>query len=100
MKVGSVYFIGVDGEPVVTSAITREQIEAVTKLTCALVSQDGEALSWEVFYNPEEPRTIFQSIERDRRKRVDEKTLMADRPSFAVVTEHLGSCSWELVRKI
>lgn len=84
-----VLFIGVDGNQTVTSIETRKQIEAVKKLKCDLVIE-GENPTWNAFDDPKESRTLFQSIEGDRKMRVDEKTFMADRPSFAVVTEHEG----------
>ena len=84
-----VLFIGADGNQTVTSIETRKQIEVVKLLQCDLMHGD-EQLSWDDFDNPEAERTLFQSIERDRKTRIDEKTFMADRPSFAVVTEHEG----------
>ncbi|CCQ92869.1 hypothetical protein CULT_1110006 [[Clostridium] ultunense Esp] len=44
----------------------------------------------ELFYDPEEPRTLFQSILKDRKIRVDKGQFMADRPSFAVITAKNG----------
>lgn len=55
------------------------------KLECALESPEGEPIPWEAFDNPDEPRTIFQFIVRDRKMRVDQKTLMADRPPIAII---------------
>lgn len=78
-------FIGTDGEQVVDSKKTREQIKAVEALECILENL-GEKISWKDLDDPDEPRTIFQSILRDRKRRVDEHTMMADRPSFAVIT--------------
>lgn len=85
-----IYIIGADekGEQVVGSAETQEQIDQVRQLECALAHKSGKPLTWEAFDNLEEPRTLFQSILRDRKRRVDENTLMADRPPFAVVTAH------------
>lgn len=84
-----VFFIGAAGNQTVTSIETRKQIEAIKQLECDLMHGDKQ-LSWKDFDNPDEERTIFRSIEQDRKIRIDEKTLMADRPSFAVVTEHEG----------
>lgn len=78
-------FVGVDGEKAVNSEETGRQIDQVKALMCAL-EHEGEKLTWQAFDNPDEPRTLFQSILRDRKLRIDEKTFMADRPSFAVVT--------------
>ena len=84
-----IYFIGADGEQVINSEKTQKQIDEVKKLKCNL-QNEGEALTWKAFDDPEESRTLFQSILRDRKIRVDEKTLMADRPAFCVITEHEG----------
>jgi hypothetical protein len=78
-------FVGHDGEKVVDSKTTLEQIAEVENLECSL-KHEGEQLSWKLFNNPDEPRTIFQFILGDRKWRVDENTLMADRPPVAVVT--------------
>ena len=85
-----IYFIGTDGEQVVNSQETLKQIEKVKKLDCNLQGE-GTALTWTDFDNPEETRALFQSILGDRKKRVDEKTIMADRPAFCVITEHEGA---------
>lgn len=77
--------IGTNDEQVVDSKKTLEQIQAVEALECVL-ENEGEKISWKDLDNPDEPRTIFQSILRDRKRRVDEHTMMADRPSFAVIT--------------
>ena len=86
----AIYFIGANGEKVVDSIETLKQIEAVKKLTCNMLD-DGNILTWNDFDNPEETRTLFQSILGDRKMRVDEKTFMADRPAFCVITEHEGA---------
>ena len=85
-----IYYIGVDGEKVVNSEETNKQIEEVRKLSCRLQHEEN-ILTWDDFDNPEESRSLFQSILGDRKQRVDKKTLMADRPSFIVVTEHRGA---------
>lgn len=77
--------IGTDGVHAADSATTLKQIQAVEALECAL-EHENEKISWEGFDNPDEPRSLFQSILRDRKRRIDEHTMMADRPSFAVVT--------------
>lgn len=82
-----ILFIGVDGETTVNSAETKKQIQEVESLDCVLEDeQEGRIATWKDFDNPDEPRTLFQSILRDRKRRVDEHTIMADRPSFAVIT--------------
>lgn len=82
-------FIGADGEQVVDSATTQKQIAEVEALECVM-ENEGQALKWKDFDDTEQPRTIFQSILRDRKRRVDEHTLMADRPAFAVITAMEG----------
>ena len=88
MKIDSL-FIGFDGKKVVDSQKTQKQIDRVKMLECILQS-DSEKLTWDAFDNPEEPRTLFQAILNDRKRRVDNKTLMADRPNFCVVTAVAG----------
>lgn len=77
--------IGTGGMQAADFANTLKQIQAVEVLECAL-EHEGEKISWEGFDNPDEPRSLFQSILRDRKRRIDEHTMMADRPSFAVIT--------------
>jgi len=69
---------------VVSAEEARTQIEQVKKLECAVVTPEGEQVSWQDVDDPKEPRTLFQFIEADREKRAE--NLMADRPPFAVVT--------------
>lgn len=82
------YFIGVDFEEgvAVDSKTTQGQIDKVKKLNCKLVDEKGEVLTWDVFDDPNESRTLFQAILKDRQMRIDNKTFMADRPNFAVIT--------------
>jgi len=87
----ALFYIGHDGTQVVDSTETQRQIDAVKALVCALVTPESkEAVSWSDLDDPAEPRTLFQFILGDRRLRVDRQRLMADRPPFAVVTEHDG----------
>jgi len=81
-----IYEIGFLGDTACGSEITRKQIDQVRQLTCDLELSDGTKLSWDTFNDPDESRSLFQSIIRDRELRVDKKILMADRPKFAVVT--------------
>ncbi|MCL0035884.1 hypothetical protein M1N44_02415 [Dehalococcoidia bacterium] len=91
------FFIGHDGEKVVNSAKTLEQIAEVKKLECAM-EHEGEQIRWDMLDSPAEPigfpklgrRTLFQAIVSDRRLRVDQRTMMADRPPIAVVTAVAG----------
>lgn len=77
--------VGIDGEKTVNSKTTQEQLDELHKYELDLEHQ-GEKISWEDIDNIEESRTFLQSILNDRKMRVDNHTLMADRPSFAVAT--------------
>ena len=57
-------FVGVNGEKVVDSKETIKQIEKVRALECALETKEGENVTWNDVDNPDEPRTLFQSILR------------------------------------
>jgi hypothetical protein len=78
--------IGHDGEEVVDSATTQQQIHALEALESALVDGQGEPIAWGSLDDPAEPRSPLQCILRDRRIRVDQKTAMAEPPPIAVVT--------------
>ena len=93
-----IFFIGHDGEKVVNSARTLEQMAEVKKLECAM-EYEGKRIPWDMLDNPAEPptgvpklgrRTLFQAIVSDRRLRVDQRIPMADRPPIAVVTAVAG----------
>lgn len=84
LQVPRIYFIGVDGEKAVDSQTTRSQIEAVKELECAL-TYEGDLLDWEVLDDPDEKNMIFRTVERDRKRRVDEQKSMPDRAAFAVI---------------
>jgi len=82
-----IYFVGSDGEQATNSETTLQQIKEVEKLECALLDPENqEPLTWKALNDEAEPRTIFQSILHDRQTRIDEGQLMADRPSFCVIT--------------
>ena len=83
-------YVGINGEKVVNSVETKKQINRVKKLKSMLTNENGQPLDWYTFDNPEEPRTLFQAILKDRKMRVDKGQLMADRPSFAVITAKNG----------
>jgi len=84
------FFIGVDGKKAVASKETITQIEKVRALECTLETETGEKITWDDVDDPNESRTLFQCILGDRKRRVDQKTFMADRPSFCVVTSMDG----------
>jgi len=68
---------------------TRRQIAELRGYSLAL-THEGQPVTWEHLDNPEEPRTILQFIVADRSRRIDSKTLMADRPPFALATIQAG----------
>ena len=80
------FYLGHDGERVVNSATTQKQIDAVRSLDSALVGATGDPIAWDELDDRDEPRTLFQFILQDRRRRVDEHVAMADRPPVAVVS--------------
>ena len=85
-----IYYIGVDGEQTVNSSETLKQIEEIKQFECNLIdhTENDKKLNWNDFYNVDDNRTLFKHILGDREIRVDNKTAMADRPSFCVLTEH------------
>ncbi|MBO8160617.1 MAG: hypothetical protein H0Z24_03190 [Thermosipho sp. (in: Bacteria)] len=82
-------FVGINGEKAIGSKETLKQIEEVKSFECAL-EYNGQKLTWKDFDNPQEPKTLFRAIVRDREKRIDKKMLMADRPPFCVITVDKG----------
>jgi hypothetical protein len=82
-----VILVGFENDEACDSEQTQRQIDEVIKLNCLLVDpQDHtQRITWADLNNPDEGRTLFQSILTDRRIRIDEKNLMADRPPFAVL---------------
>ena len=85
-----IYEIGFVNDTACGSETVQKQIDEVRKLDCtSLVNPEDineHVPDWNAFDNPNESRSLFQSILRDRKKRIDEKTFMADRPNFAVIT--------------
>lgn len=80
------------GYRVVSSADTREQVQDLMERESALRTEEGEDVLWVAVYDEAEDRAadehvpLLNHIIRDREMRVDEETLMADRPPVAVVT--------------
>lgn len=75
--------LGEDGYHVLDSARTRTQVEAVVRLPSALADADGP-VAWEAC------REMLEHVVRDRTMRVDQNTLMADRPPGVVITVRAG----------
>ena len=85
-----IFEIGFVNDRACDSETVRKQIAAVRELDCSsLVNPEDvneNVPSWDIFDDENEPRTLFQAILKDRKRRIDENTLMADRPNFAVIT--------------
>ncbi len=75
-----------DGYRASDNEITRAQIKTVKEYPLGIVDPNGEVFEWINFDDPNEPRTIFQTIVRDRSRRIDQHLIMADRPPFVAVT--------------
>lgn len=84
------HVIGFIEDTACDSATTRRQIDALRNYVLDIRGPGGEEIHWLDIDSPDEPRTFLRAIEGDRRIRIDEKTLMADRPPFAVITEEQG----------
>ena len=78
-------FIGHNGEKVVDSVTTQTQIDALVSLPSA-IAEEGELIPWSALNDPTEARTLLQFVLTDRRQRVDQGHLMANRPPIAVAT--------------
>ena len=83
------YIVGIEEGLPTSSSITRKQIDGVKTLECQL-ELEGESLSWDFFDDPDEPRTLFQAILRDREMRVDRAIPLENSPPFCVVTSMEG----------
>jgi hypothetical protein len=83
------HVIGVGDKNLASASETRHQIDDVKELECQL-QVEGEALTWDFFDNPEEPRSLFQTILNDRDLRVDRGISLENRPPFCVVTSMDG----------
>lgn len=88
----TLHYIGCDGEQLVNSTVTQQQIDQLKALKCVLVTEDGKPVEWADFDNPEEPRTVFPFILNDRRLRIDQQTPMANQPPLGVATVVDGAC--------
>jgi hypothetical protein len=80
-----ILYIGFDGEKVVSYQETQKQIAETEQLECRL-EWESCPLKWQYFSDPKGPHRIFSIILRDRKRRVEENTLMVTRPPIAVIT--------------
>ena len=82
------YIIGV-GVTLASSSETRQQIDDVKSLECQL-QIEGESLTWAFFDDPDEPRSLFQTILNDREMRVNRRIELENRPPICVITSMDG----------
>jgi len=80
------YLIGIENNIVCDYNTTLRQIKIVKRFECSFTTEAWQKIDWNTFDNPICERSLFQSILRDRKRRVDEKIAMADRMPFAVIT--------------
>lgn len=78
-------YIGFVEDRTCDAAATMKQIEELKGYELDLWHGE-EQVAWNNLYNEEDRLTILTAIVDDRQMRVDSKTLMANRPMFAVVT--------------
>ena len=75
-----------EGYRAVGADATLEQLAELREYDLAVRSEDGEPVPWDAIDDPDEPESICQHVVRDREQRVDNGTLMADRPPVAIFT--------------
>lgn len=78
-------FIGVENGEAIGSKKVLEQIAEVKKYELDIYDIDQNKITWNDLDN-EDNRSLFKNIILDREERIDNKTLMADRPPFIVFT--------------
>lgn len=78
--------IGIFNDEAADSKTTIKQIQEVKKYELCLQDENGNPITWEQLDNPKNECTLFQTIINDRKLRIDQKIIMADRPNFCVVT--------------
>lgn len=86
MEAATLLFVGHDGDQVLDSTTTQQQIDTLVALPSALVSDGGKAIPWKALNDPAKPRSLLQFVLSDRRRRVDEHAFVTDRPAIAVAT--------------
>lgn len=75
-----------EGHRAVGADATREQLAELREYDLAVRSKDGEPVPWDAIDDADEPDSICQYVVHDREQRVDDGTLMADRPPVAIFT--------------
>ena len=85
-----------EGYRAVGADATREQLAELREYDLAVRSEDGEPVPWDAIDDGDEPDLICQHVLGDREQRVDDGTLMADRPPVAIFT--IDEDAGEIVR--
>ena len=85
-----------EGYRAVGADATREQLAELREYDLAVRSDSGEPVPWGAINDPDEPESICQHIVHDREHRVDDGTVMADRPPVAIFT--IDEAAGEIVR--
>ena len=85
-----------EGHRAVGAERTREQLADLREYDLAVRSEDGEPVPWDAIDDPDEPDSVCQHVVRDREQRVDDGTIMADRPPVAIFT--IDETAGEVVR--
>ena len=85
-----------EGYRAVGADATREQLAELREYDLAVRSDGGEPVPWGAINDPDKPESICQHIVHDREHRVDDGTVMADRPPVAIFT--IDEAAGEIVR--
>jgi hypothetical protein len=75
---------------------TRRQLADLREYDLAVRTSEGEPVPWSAIDDADEPASICQHVIRDRERRVDDDTPMADRPPVAIFT--IDEDAGEIVR--
>lgn len=78
--------IGIFNYTAADSKTTIKQIQEVKKYELCLHDKNGNPITWEQLDDPKNECTLFQTIINDRKLRIDQGIIMADRPNFCVAT--------------
>jgi hypothetical protein len=75
-----------DGHSTVGADATREQLAELREYDLAVRSEDGDPVPWDAIDDTDRPDSICQHVVIDREQRVDDGTIMADRPPVVIFT--------------
>jgi len=73
-----------EGYRAVGADATREQLDELQEYDLTVQSEDGDPVPWDAINDPDEQASICQHVVHDREQRIDDGTLMADRPPVAI----------------